>query len=701
MAKIKLALGQLLCFFCLILVTGCDEHAWNDPYPNEPADGNILFSAFSEQPKHLDPARSYSANEWAIIGDIYEPPLEYHYLLRPYQLQPLIAENMPQVSYDPATDQSTYRIKIKPGIMYQPHPALAKKPNNEFYYHNLSLEQAQEYNNLNDFEHTGSREVNAADYVMQIKRLADPKVNSPIFGLLSTYIIDFQELRERLAAVYTKNSNQLEIDNRSIAFAGATVIDDYTYEIKLHGKYPQFNYWLAMPFFAPIPWEAIKFYSQPGLLEHNISLDWYPIGTGAYYLTENNPERRMVLTQNPNFHPDYYPATGEPSDLEDGLLELAGQKLPFIERVIFSLEKESIPYWDKFLQGYYDNSGISSDNFNSAISTASSQTIELSSAMRAKQIQLEISDTPAIFYWAFNMLDDTVGGYSEAAKKLRQAISLAFDMPEYIAIFTNGRGLAANGPIPPGILGYNLEHAQSIGDRLIRAKMLLADAGYPDGRNAQTGEPLQIYFEAIGSGDPDEKARLAWIRKQLAKLGIDLIIRTTDYNRFMDKMQNGDAQMFAWGWNADYPDPENFLFLFYGPNGKVKYQGENAANYNNPEFDKLFLKFKSMGTNPARVTIIAEMLAVLREDLPWIWGYYPRAYGLHHGWQNKTKPSGVANNTLKYVKIKSELRAQQRMLWNKPVLWPFALGIILIIVIISPAIMAYRRSEKSTAKRQK
>jgi oligopeptide transport system substrate-binding protein len=69
-----------------------------------------------------------------------------------------------------------------------------------------------------------------------------------------------------------------------------------------------------------------------------------------------------------------------------------------------------------------------------------------------------------------------------------------------------------------------------------------------------------------------------WMRKQFAKLGIELVVRATDYNRFQEKMRKGTAQVFMWGWNADYPDPENFFFLLYGPNRKVD-GGENAANY--------------------------------------------------------------------------------------------------------------------------
>ena len=59
----------------------------------------IFFSSFSERPKHLDPARSYSSNEWAFISQVYEPPLQYHYLRRPYVLVPLTAASMPEIRH--------------------------------------------------------------------------------------------------------------------------------------------------------------------------------------------------------------------------------------------------------------------------------------------------------------------------------------------------------------------------------------------------------------------------------------------------------------------------------------------------------------------------------------------------------------------------------------------------------------------------
>ena len=79
-------------------------------------------------------------------------------------------------------------------------------------------------------------------------------------------------------------------------------------------------------------------------------------------------------------------------------------------------------------------------------------------------------------------------------------------------------------------------------------------------------------------------------------------------------MLKGTAQIFQWGWNADYPDPENFLFLLYGPNSKVGLNGENAANYKNATFDRLFDRMKNMDNGPQRAALIREMMDIARYD---------------------------------------------------------------------------------------
>jgi ABC-type transport system substrate-binding protein len=705
----------------LLLLSACDHAVNNSPYSATDKQANTLYSSFEERPKHLDPALSYSSNESEIIAQIYEPPLQYHYLKRPYTLIPQTLTTMPSVRYLDAAGrvlpddaplssiaQSVYELHLRPGIYYQPHPAFARNPQGQLRYAHLTAADWASIHDWRDFKQLGTRELVAADYVYQIKRLSSPQLNSPIFGVMAEYIVGLADYNKQLSAQFSGLSNDAYWDLTRYPLAGVELVNRYTYRVHLRGKYPQFAYWLAMPFFAPVPPEVDAFYHQPGMVAHNFTLDWHPVGTGAYQLTVNDPNRQMVLTRNPNYHTAFYPSDGNEGDAAAGLLHDAGKRLPFIDAQVFSLEKESILYWNKFLQGYYDLSGISSDSFDQAVELNAQGNPELTPAMRAQGMSLVTAVTASNRYIGFNMLDNVVGGLSERARKLRLAIAIAVDYEEFISIFANGRGIPAQGPIPPGIFGYqdgvqgmNPLVYQNNNGKITRrpiadAQGLLAEAGYPNGRDAKTGAPLVLYFDTAANG-PDAKSRLDWMVKQFAKLHIQLVIRGTDYNRFQDKMRRGNAQIFEWGWNADYPDPENFLFLLYGANGKVTHGGENAANYQNPQFDALFDQMKYLDNTPARLAIINQMLALVRGDSPWLFGYFPKAFSLRQAWVAPTKPNVIANNTLKYRKIDPVLREKLREKWNQPVLLPLFWLAIVSVILILPAIWAWRRHERSRA----
>ena len=716
------ALPGLLALLCSLLLSACGD-SWNNPYPDQDRLANILYSSFEQRPKHLDPARAYSSNEYAFIGQIYEPPLQYHYLKRPYELIPLTATGLPSVKYFDSSGseltesappekvhESVYTISIRPGIQYQPHPALASNNDGSYRYHNLQQRDLSEIHELSDFALTGSRELTADDYVYQMKRLAHPSIHSPILGLMAEYIVGLdglaKTLREQHAAL--KGSTE-HLDLRKFDLSGVKLVDRYTYQIRIRGKYPQLVYWLSMPFFAPMPWEADVFYQQAGMQERNISLDWYPIGTAAYQLTVNNPNRHMILEKNPNYRVELYPAEGDPGDAEAGLLDDAGKPLPFIDRIVFNLEKETIPYWNKFLQGYYDTSGISSESFDQAVQMSNQGELGLTDEMASKGINLSTAVQASSMYFGFNMLDPVVGGLSERARKLRQAISIAMDMEEFISIFSNGRGIPAQGVVPPGIFGYRDGEAgvnpvvyDWVGGKPKRksievARRLLAEAGYPDGVDAKTGKPLVINFDLTASG-PDDKARLNWYRKQFDKLNIQLVIRNTMYNRFQEKMLKGTSQFFIWGWNADYPDPENFMFLLYGPNQKADKNGENAANYRNPQFDALFTRMKNMNNGQQRQQIIDRMTDILRQDSPWVFGYHPKSFGLQHSWYKNAKPNLMAHNTFQYKRIDTGLRAEKRQQWNQPIVWPVIVLIFGLVALSIPALFMYKKRENLAVK---
>ena len=299
------------------------------------------------------------------------------------------------------------------------------------------------------------------------------------------------------------------------------------------------------------------------------------------------------------------------------------------------------------------------------------------------------------------MIDDVVGGDTMEQRALRQAIALAIDIEEYILIFLNGRGLPAQSPIPPGLFGYDdgetginpvvyqWENNHAERRSISEAKVLLAKAGYPNGRDKKTGMPLTLHFDTVSSGGGDDKAFYTWLTEQFEKLDITLDVRATDYNRFQDKMSKGNTQIYFWGWNADYPDPENFFLCLYGPNSMIKSNGENTSNYNNPQFNELYLKMRSMDSTPERLKVIQSMNHLLQQDTPWVFGFYPKDLTLSQQWNNVLPVNAMINNGLKYRAIDPVLRAKLRTQWNQPILSPLWWVLLLTIISLLPAGVTY------------
>jgi len=688
-----------------LLLAGCGA-VWNDPYPAAERGANILYSVFTERPKHLDPAQSYATDEATFTRQVYEPPLQYHYLKRPYELIPLTATEIPRprIVERGGAVYSVYDIHIRPGIKFQPHPG--------FVPENLGLDPEGIRRLKSPYDLAlGTRELTADDYVYGIKRLAHPRLNSPIFGLMSEYIVG---LKEYAATLKAADKPDAWLDLRAHALEGVERVDAHTYRVTLKGRYPQFVYWLTMPFFAPMPWEADRFFSQAGMAEKNFTLDWWPVGTGPFMLSENDPNSRMVLARNPNFRGEPYPSHGEPGDAGRGLLADAGKAMPFLDKAVYTREREAIPLWNKFLQGYYDLSGIGAETFDQAVRISLEGEAGLSPEMEARGIRLDATIAPTIFYLGANWLDPVVGGAqggaaAERARKLRQALAIAVDWEEYLAIFANGRGVPSHSPLAPGIFGYRegkesvnpVTHEWKDGKAVRRpieaAQKLLAEAGYPDGRDAKTGQPLVLYLDTTSRG-PEDKAQMDWWRKQFAKLSIQFEPRQTDWNRFQEKLRKGSTQLFMVGWSADYPDPENFMFLLYGPQSRARSQGENASNYANPEFDALFERMRNMPNGPERQHIIDRMNEIFRHDAPWIGGFHPKNFGLFHGWLGNAKVNEISGNNLKYLRVDAAKREAMRREWNRPVVWPLATLLLVILVSLIPAVNTYRRRERMAAR---
>ena len=686
----------------------------NAPYSAQDIAGNVMFVSFQLYPKFLDPVSSYSLNETPFTYQTYEPPLHYNYLKRPFELEGLTAQAMPTVVlYDksgkalpddtPGAEvaYSTYTIHLRPGIRFQPHPAFAKDAAGNDLYQSLTPAQIKGKHSIWDFPldqaATRARDLTADDYVYEIKRLASPYVPtpSPIYSLMSSYIVGLKDLGDRLRVEHDRDIKALPSgttympwhDLRNDPLEGARAVDKDTLEIKINGKYPQFKYWLGLTFFAPVPWEADKFYAQRGMAAQTLSLNTWPVGTGPYMLTEQNPNH-FVESRNPNYWGETYPSEGMPGDKEAGLLDDAGKKMPFVDKIVWSIEKEAEPRTQKFMQGYYDLPEL--DRLDDSFDLLKEQIDNTGRAqlIRDHGIHMTSVHDPINWYIGYNWLDPVIGKGNTPEqevrnRKLRQAISIATNWEEYAAVFFDfyGPATVAMSPIPPALFGYRdgkegidpvthvWKDGQAVRRPLEEAKTLLAEAGYPDGRDAKTGKPLVLTYDSREIG-PTYQGRLSWQIKQAAKLGIQLEAHPTDYNRFQDRIRQGGEQLFFWGWNADYPDPEDFLFLLTTDQGVVKHDGDNETNYSNAEYDALYQRVKDLPNGPERQKVIDRMVAIVQQDAPWQFGEFPGSTRATQTWVSNVRPSSVVLDSVKYMRVNGKVRAEKLAQWNRPKLWP-------------------------------
>lgn len=578
------ALGILIFNFVFF---GCTSSSKKDP------PGTLRLST-SAKIKGLDPVFADDLYSGTETGRVYEGLLQYHYLKRPYILIPNLAESMPEVS----TDGKTYTFYLKKGVLFQDDPC---------------------------FKSTAGkgRELTAEDVVYSFMRLADPKLASSGWWIFDGKIAGLNEWREEASksgsANYGKSVSGLRATNR------------YTIQLQLTQRSAQFLYFLAMPFTGIVPKEAVDHYGKE-FINH-------PVGTGPFQLAEYNPASKLVWVKNPTYRLVKYPSEGEPGDKEAGLLEDGGKPLPLSEKIIVQVFIESQPQWLSFLSGKLDASGIPKDNFSQAITPAK----ELSSELKAKGIRLVRSPQLDITHESFNMTDPLVG----KNKLLRQALSLAHNEEEIINIFYNGRAVAAQGPIPPGLAGYDPDFKNAYRQfNLAKAKALLAKAGYPEGKGLP---PIEYATLA----DSTSRQMVEFLQKSLDAIGVKLKVNTYSWPEFQASVKNRRGQMWGFAWGADYPDAENFLQLFYSKNVSP---GPNDSNYSNPTFDKLYEKSLLLQDSPRRTALYQQMANILIEDCPWIFGAHRLSYGLVQSWLKNYKLHDFDHGRAKYYRVDPALK---------------------------------------------
>ena len=724
----------LLALVVGVLAAGCD----NSPWPRDAASDNTIYTSLREtSPRHFDPTASYWSNETLVTYQVYEPLYGYHYLKRPFELVPKAAERVVAPVYLDAAGQrlpddapadliaeSVYDVPIRKGVMYQPHPAFARDERGQHRYHAMKPGEVGTRRTPLAFEHSGTRELVAEDFVYAVKRHATTRITTPICGLFSEYVVglaDYGELIKREDAKLRQGLDPSSLDRPFLDFrrwplAGASAPERHLLRLRIKGKYPQWKYWMQMTFLAPVPWEADAFYAQPGFAERGISLDLWPVGTGPFMLVEHEKDQRVVMARNPNYRGEPYPCEGMPDDRAAGRLADCGKPTPFVDRIVSVVEREATPQRNKFRDGYYDLEIFERTDTGVAYLVEMLDSDDVAADYRRKGFDFPKYADVNSYFIGLNMIDPVLGGGPtpagrERARKLRQAIAIALDWEEYSKVFPNKAGQTAMSPLPDGIPGSRegtpeglnpVTHRMVDGRPVIRpiadAKRLMVEAGYPAGRDATTGKPLVLNYDYYAPPTPERKPEIDWVVRQFAKIDIQLEVRATDNNQFQDKVRKGKHQVFWSGWNADYPDAENFLFLFYGPNSKSVSDGENTSNYQNPDYDRLFLQLKTLDDGPRKQEVIDRMVKILRDDAPITMGFYPWASTAVQGWVANSKPAILVRDHGRYLRLDVPARVAALQAWNRPVWWPMLLLGAVLVALAAYARHRIRMRERTNAR---
>ena len=556
--------------------------------------GNVFHTTISRV-RTLDPALASDVSSGVAVGHLYDRLLQYHYSDRPYRLVPAMAAGMPEVS----EDGLTVVFGLRDDLFFHPDACFGGDGSGE---------------------EREARRVRARDVVFSLLRIADLRVHSSGYWIFRGYIRGMDEFRKRSTEAGPGDMSPYE---RGIP--GLEARDERTVVFRLTKPYPRLLHVLAMPYCSVVSARAASHYGG--------NVYKQPVGSGPFQLEQWRRNYRFVLRKSAEFRAETYPGTPLP--------------LPRLDRVVCHVVQEPLTAWLLFLQGNLDLTGLSSDNVEAVVERG----VDLTPELRERGVRLWRFPQFQINYVAFNAADPQLGRNA----LLRQAISLAYNVEARVEV-SNNQLIPASGPIPPGVSGHDPELSNPFARYdLVQAKQLLAEAGFPGGIDPGTGRALSFTFD-LGGTDVTRRQQADMMVADMKKLGVEIVPRLNNWPRFLQRIRRGDVQIFRITWVGDYPDGQNFLQLFYGPNAGSC----NRARYRSAEFDAVYERAEPLGESAERERLYQKMQELLVGDCPWIFESYPVAFRLSQPWVERYIPHHFAYDQWKYIGIDQAMRESRR-----------------------------------------
>jgi len=556
---------------CVVALAACDAGRQD----SESGPGNkvsdpavsVYRHALDGAPSSLDPAQASNLYANFMAVNLFDTLYRYKYLARPYQLKPNLAEGMPQVS----ADGLIYTIRIKSGVRFIDDPA---------------------------FPDGVGRTVRAADFVYSIKRHFDPASRAQGAWLWQGRIVGLDEWKQE-GADYERE------------VPGLRALDDRTIQIQLISPFPQLPHTLAQGFAAVVPREAVEAYGQQFAIR--------PVGSGPYRLGAFDSARATLL-RNERFRREPFDLAAEGFDplRQAGyrLERLEGRSPPFTDRIEVEFIAEDAARWNAFIAGELDFVKVPVSQFDQVLETRDPPTLR---PPLAERFNLAADLESGFVHTDFNMDDPRIGYHPDPDqdarnRALRCAIIKAFDWRKRNEIFYYGIGQVFPGIIPPAAPEFDPDQDLAPVTRDLEGalELLHGNDWHPDNLPVlEYGFPSSV----------TERQMFEQFRSFMADIGYPAEkIRSLTYATYGDYARaflNREVMLITTGWTMDYPDAENTVQLFFGPNASP---GSNNANYDNEEFNRLYRSGASLQPSPQRTALYRNMNRIVIDDCATISG---------------------------------------------------------------------------------
>jgi oligopeptide transport system substrate-binding protein len=434
------------------------------------------------------------------------------------------------------------------------------------------------------FSQKRGREVKAGDVKYSLELLSKP----------SRYNLNYASSIKGVVKGSEEFYNSFLNNSGINELASIKVIDDYTIKIQLEQPNTSFLYLLAQPSYSILAKEAVE---QYGPLLKN--------GTGPFiYATNEKPSEQVILIRNHSYH-----ASDE-----------LGNKLPYLDTIRFSFMESKLAE----LEAYKDKKldlilGLSSESIREVVEN---KIVDFQSS--PPKFILDRSPEMATQYYDLNTVNSVFKN-----KKVRQAFNYAINREKILNEILKGEAFTFGnyGITPPSFKDYDVTQIKGYGFDPEKARILLAEAGFPAGKNFP-----KVKLEISASASKHAAVAFEIIRQLREVLNIYVDLEMVPFATKLENSKYAKGDIYRSAWIADYPSPENFLMLFYGkdvPESLEQPSFPNVTRYQNPVFDSLFEAGRKAKTDKEKLELFLEAEKVMMDDAPVIILWYDENYRLY------------------------------------------------------------------------